>query len=97
MVVIHESLWESRVWRVGQVLSPTGCVYRFESLQHSPKKKIYLSGMSILSILLSLEPGCHNPPPLEDRRPHRSTPSQERPLLAMSVHPVLAYVYRTSN
>jgi hypothetical protein len=24
-----------------------------------PKKKIYLGGMSILSILLSLEPGCH--------------------------------------
>jgi hypothetical protein len=24
------------------------------------KKKVYLGGMSILSILLSLEPGCHN-------------------------------------
>jgi hypothetical protein len=24
------------------------------------KKKVYLSGMSILSILLSLKPGCHN-------------------------------------
>jgi hypothetical protein len=62
-----------------------------------PKKKVYLSGMSILSIILSLESGCHNPPPLEDRRPHRSAPSQERPLLAMSVRPVLAYAYRTSS
>jgi hypothetical protein len=25
-----------------------------------PEKKIYLGSMSILSILLSLEPGCHN-------------------------------------
>jgi hypothetical protein len=25
-----------------------------------PKNKVYLGGMSILSILLSLEPGCHN-------------------------------------
>jgi hypothetical protein len=40
-----------------------------------PEKKVYLSGMSILSILLSLESGCHNPTPLEDRRPHQSTPS----------------------
>jgi hypothetical protein len=24
-----------------------------------PEKKVYLGGMSILSILLSLEPGCH--------------------------------------
>jgi hypothetical protein len=29
-----------------------------------PKKKVYLGGMSILPILLSLESGCHNPPPL---------------------------------
>jgi hypothetical protein len=28
-----------------------------------PEKKVYLVGMSILLILLSLEPGCHNPPP----------------------------------
>jgi hypothetical protein len=28
-----------------------------------PKKKVYLGGMSILSILLSIELGCHNPPP----------------------------------
>jgi hypothetical protein len=27
------------------------------------EKKVYLGGMSILSILLSLESGCHNPPP----------------------------------
>jgi hypothetical protein len=24
------------------------------------KKKVYLGGMNILSIILSLEPGCHN-------------------------------------
>jgi hypothetical protein len=47
--------------------------------------------MSILSILLSLESGYHNPP-LEDRRPHRSTPSQKRPRLTTFV---LAYA-RTS-
>jgi hypothetical protein len=28
-----------------------------------PKKKLYLGGMIILSILLNLESGCHNPPP----------------------------------
>jgi hypothetical protein len=28
-----------------------------------PKKKVYFGGMSILSIILSLEPRCHNPPP----------------------------------
>jgi hypothetical protein len=27
------------------------------------EKKVYLGGMNILSILLSLESGCHNPPP----------------------------------
>jgi hypothetical protein len=26
MVIIRESLWESSVWRVGQVLSPAGCI-----------------------------------------------------------------------
>jgi hypothetical protein len=31
-----------------------------------PEKKVYLGGISILSILLSLEPRCHNSPPLED-------------------------------
>jgi hypothetical protein len=31
------------------------------------KKKVYLDVMSILSIIVSLEPACHNPPPL--RRP----------------------------
>jgi hypothetical protein len=63
-----------------------------------PEKKVYLGGMSILSILLSLESGCHNsPPPLEDRRPHRSSLSQERPLLATSVRLVLAYAYRMSS
>jgi hypothetical protein len=25
-VVIRESLWESSVWRAGQVLSPVGCI-----------------------------------------------------------------------
>jgi hypothetical protein len=28
-----------------------------------PEKKVYLGGMSILSIILSLKLGCHNPPP----------------------------------
>jgi hypothetical protein len=62
-----------------------------------PEKKVYLGGMSILSILLSLELGCHNLPPLEDQHLRRSTPSQKRPLLATSVRSVLAYVYRTSS
>jgi hypothetical protein len=34
MVVIRESLWESSVWRVSQVLPPQG-VYQFESPWHS--------------------------------------------------------------
>jgi hypothetical protein len=34
----------------------------------------------------------HNPHTLEDRRPCRSTPSQEHPLLAMSVCLVPSYV-----
>ena len=42
-----------------------------------PEKKMHLIDMSILSLLLSLGPGSHNHPPLEDRRPRRSTPSQE--------------------
>jgi hypothetical protein len=41
------------------------------------EKKVYLVDMSILSILLSPEPGYHTHPPLEDRRPRRSTPVQE--------------------
>jgi hypothetical protein len=36
-------------------------------------------------------PGYHNPPPLEDRRPCRSTPIQELPLLATSVCLVSSY------
>jgi hypothetical protein len=48
-----------------------------------PKKKMHLIDMSTLLILLNLGlgyhhplgPGYHNPPPLEDRRPRRSTPS----------------------
>jgi hypothetical protein len=35
--------------------------------------------------------------PLEDRRPRWSAPRQERPLLAMSVCPVLTYAYCTSS
>jgi hypothetical protein len=61
------------------------------------EKKVHLGGMSILQSYYSLEPGCHNLPPLEDRHPHRSTPSQEYALLTMSIHPVLAYMYRTSS
>ena len=48
------------------------------------KKKLQLIGMSILLILLSPGPGCHMLTPLRDRRPRRSIPSQERPLLATS-------------
>jgi hypothetical protein len=57
-----------------------------------PKKKMHLVGIDTLLILLSLGPGYHHPRgqditihPLEDRRPRRSTPIQEPPLLAMSV------------
>jgi hypothetical protein len=64
-----------------------------------PKKKMHLIGMNTLLILLSLGPGYHhprgsgyhNPPPLEDRRPRRSTPIQEPPLLAMYVCLVSSY------
>ena len=38
-----------------------------------PEKKLQLIDMSILSILLSPRPGYHILPPLEDRRPRRST------------------------
>jgi hypothetical protein len=55
-----------------------------------PEKKVYLSGMSILSILLSLEPGCHNPPPLEDQRPRRSTQARNVPPWP---HPYVQYWY----
>ena len=48
------------------------------------RKKLQLVGMSILLILLSPGPGCHMLTPLRDRRPRRSIPSQERPLLATS-------------
>jgi hypothetical protein len=57
-----------------------------------PEKKVYLIDMSILSILLSPRPGCHTLTPLEDRRPHQSTPVQELPLLDTSMHPVPAHV-----
>jgi hypothetical protein len=56
-----------------------------------PKKKMHLVGMDTLLILLSLRPGYHNPPSLEDQRPHRSTPIQEPPLLATSVSLVSLY------
>ena len=49
-----------------------------------PEKKLQLVGMNILLILLSPGPGCHILTPLRDRCPHRSIPSQERPLLATS-------------
>ena len=52
-----------------------------------PEKKLQLIGMSILLILLSPRPGCYILTPLRDRRPRRSTPSQERPLLPTSVCP----------
>jgi hypothetical protein len=54
--------------------------------------------MITLLILLALGqdissqgPGYHNPPPLEDRRPRRSTPIQEPPILATSVCLVSSY------
>jgi hypothetical protein len=57
-----------------------------------PKKKMHLVDMITLLILLSLGPGHPIPgarisqsTPLEDRRPRRSTPIQEPPLLATSV------------
>jgi hypothetical protein len=59
---------------------------------------MHLVGMDTLLILLSLRPGHHHPgakisqsTPLEDRRPHRSTPIQEPPLLATSVCLVSSY------
>jgi hypothetical protein len=59
-----------------------------------PEKKVYLVDMSILSILLSPGPGCHTLTPLEDRRPRRSAPVQELPLLDTSMRPVSAHVPR---
>jgi hypothetical protein len=63
-----------------------------------PKKKMHLIGMNTLLILLSLGPGYPIPggrisqsTPLEDRHPRRSTPIQERPLLAMYVCLVSSY------
>jgi hypothetical protein len=56
-----------------------------------PKKKIQLIGIDTLLILLSLGPGYHNPPSLEDRHPRWSTPIQEPPFLATSVCPVSSY------
>jgi hypothetical protein len=58
-----------------------------------PKRKMHLIDMNTLLILLSLGPRYHhhlgpgyqNPPSLEDRRPRRSTLSQEPPLLTTSV------------
>jgi hypothetical protein len=49
------------------------------------EKKLQLVGMSILLIMLSSGLGCYILTPLRDRHPRRSIPSQERPLLAMSV------------
>ena len=57
-----------------------------------PEKKLQLIGMSILLILLSPGPGCYILTPLRDRRPRRSIPSQERPLLATSVCPEPTHV-----
>jgi hypothetical protein len=63
-----------------------------------PKKKMHLVDMITLLILLSLRPGYPIPgarisqsTPLEDRRPRRSIPIQEPPLLAMSVCLVSSY------
>jgi hypothetical protein len=42
-----------------------------------PKKKVYLGGMSILSILLSLESGCHSRYPADRVPLHTSFKSRE--------------------
>jgi uracil-DNA glycosylase len=63
-----------------------------------PKKKMHLVDMITLLILLSLRSGhpirgarISQSTPLEDRRPRRSTPIQEPPLLATSVCLVSSY------
>jgi hypothetical protein len=66
-----------------------------------PKKKMHLVGMDTLLSINSIKPwarispsegpGYHKPPPLEDRRPRRSTPIQEPPLLATSLCLVSSY------
>jgi hypothetical protein len=48
--------------------------------------------MSILLIMLNPGSGCYILTPLRDRHPRPSIPSQERPLLAMSVCLVPAHV-----
>jgi hypothetical protein len=57
-----------------------------------PEKKLQLIGISIL--INPIEPWAEmsHTTPLEDRRPHRSTQSQERSLLATSVGLVPAHV-----
>jgi hypothetical protein len=62
-----------------------------------PEKKLQLVDMSILLILLSPRPGYHTLTPLEDRRPRRSTPIQELPLLDMSMRPVPTHVPRRAT
>jgi hypothetical protein len=64
-----------------------------------PKKKMHLVDMITLLILLSLGPGYPIPgarisqsTPFEDRRPRRSTPIQEPPLLVTSMCLVSSYV-----
>jgi hypothetical protein len=66
-------------------------------LDELPEKKVYLVDMSILSILLSPRLGCHTLTPLEHRRPRRSTPVQELPLLDTSMRPVLTHVPRRAT
>jgi hypothetical protein len=66
-------------------------------LDELSKKKVYLVNMSILSILLSPEPGCHTLTHLEDRRPRRSTPVQELPLSDTSMRPVPTHVPRRAT
>jgi hypothetical protein len=59
-----------------------------------PEKKVYLVDMNVLSILLSPRLGYHTLAPLEDRRPHWSTPVQELSLLDTSMRPVPTHVPR---
>jgi hypothetical protein len=57
-----------------------------------PERKLQLIGTSVLINPIKSWPGCHIHPPLEDRRPHQSTPIQERFLLATFVGLVLVHV-----
>jgi hypothetical protein len=60
-------------------------------LERLSKMKIYLVGMSILSLFINLWAKMSQSTPGEDQYLCWSTLNQERPLLAMFVCPVLTY------